>query len=103
MRYFDGYKGFYELNPFPGCNQIIVSNHSFIAKERRGKGLGDQVHKERLAYIETLGYDYVICTVKEENIPQIKILEKNNWRHLDTFTNRETENTVRIYGKIIES
>lgn len=103
MRYETSSGGFYELNPFPGCNQIVVSNHSFVPKQARGKGIGSRDHSDRLERIESLGYDYAICTVKENNIPQIKILEKNCWKHLDTFTNRETENTVRIYGRTVES
>ena len=102
MRYADLYGGFYELNPFPGCNQIVVSNHSWVAPEQRGKGLGDLIHKERLEHAKTLGYDYVICTVKADNVPQIKILEKNGWTLLDSFINRETTNQVLIYGREVQ-
>ncbi len=101
MRYETNCGGFYELNPFPGCNQIVISNHSFVPKEARGKGLGSREHSDRLKKIESLGYDYALCTVKEENIAQIKILENNLWKHLDTFFNKETENTIRIYGRSI--
>ena len=55
--------------------------------------------KARLEKIRVLGYDYVICTVKSDNIPQLKILNKNGWKLLDDFINNETGNTVYIYGK----
>ena len=97
MRFSTEY-GFYELDPFPGCNQIVISNHSWIAKDKRGKGIGSEEHKNRLEKIDSLGYDYVICTCKESNIPQRKILEKNGWKLLDSFLNRETENRVLLYG-----
>jgi hypothetical protein len=54
MRYADERgTGFYELNPFPGCNQIVVSNHAFIYPAYRnggwdGKKYGQLQHKERL-------------------------------------------------------
>ena len=48
--------GFYELNPFPGSNQIVVSNHAFIYGPWRGQGKGIQQHKERLAKAKELGY-----------------------------------------------
>jgi len=99
MRYPDGIGGFYELNPFPGCNQIIISNHSWIPQEQRGKGQGGKVHQFRLKMAENLGYDYILCTVKADNIPQIRILEKNGWKRLDSFDNRETKNLVFLYGK----
>lgn len=91
--------GFYELNPFPGCNQLVVSNHSLVYPEKRGVGVGTQEHHKRLQQIKFLGYDYVICTVKADNIPQIKILEKMGWKQLDSFLNGETNNTVFIYGR----
>ncbi len=100
MRYSNTF-GFFELNPFPGCNQIAVSNHAFVHKALRGKGIGKTEHQKRLDLIKTLGYDYSMCTVKETNIPQIKILEGAGWKHLDTFLSTETENTIRIYGKVI--
>ena len=98
MRYGTEY-GFYELNPFPGCNQIVVSNHSWIGHKHRGKGIGTHEHQSRLEEIQRLGYDYAICTCKLENAPQQRILEKHGWKLLDSFENRETENKVLIYGK----
>jgi len=91
--------GFYELNPFPGCNQIVVSNHSLVYKNKRGNGAGTREHTLRLEKIKFLGYDYVICTVKSDNIPQIKILKSHQWKLLDSFINNETGNEVFIYGK----
>lgn len=95
-------QGFYELNPFPGCNQIVISNHSLIKKEKRGQGLGTVEHRYRLLHIKELGYDYAICTVKSTNTAQIKILDRAGWTRLDTFNNKETENVVIIYGRVIE-
>lgn len=91
--------GFYELNQFPGCNQIVVSNHSWISPEHRGNGYGRLAHKARLEHIANLGYDYVMCTVRDDNRAQIHILETSGWKKLDTFFNKETEHTVHIYGK----
>tara|TARA_R110000822_G_scaffold302649_2_gene426970 strand:+ start:20548 stop:20853 length:306 start_codon:yes stop_codon:yes gene_type:complete len=91
--------GYGELNNFPGCNQIIVSNHAFIYKDKRGLGKGDQNHKLRLEKAKLMGYDYMICTVISSNVPQIKILLKNKWKILDTFLNSETSNKIHIFGK----
>jgi RimJ/RimL family protein N-acetyltransferase len=102
MRYEDGHGGFFELNPFPGCNQLVVSNHSWIDPELRGAGLGTVIHGQRLEKMRILGYDYAICTVKSSNIAQIKILEKYLWKHLDTFMNRETGNRVELWGKRLQ-
>lgn len=101
MRYADDIGGFYELNPFPGCNQIVVSNHSWIPPEQRGKGNGTDIHDARLTKIRELGYDYALCTVRSVNLPQLLILKKAGWKHLDTFDNKETGHTICLYGKIM--
>lgn len=91
--------GYYELNPFPGCNQVVVSNHSWIPPANRGKGMGDYAHRERLHQIRALGYNYALCTVKADNVAQIAILERNGWKKLDDFFNTETGNQVELWGK----
>ena len=98
MRYGTPY-GFFELNPFPGCNQLVISNHSWIHPKHRGQGIGSEEHLNRLGEIERLGYDCAICTVKSDNIAQIKILEKFGWTYCYKFNNRETGNEVLIYAR----
>lgn len=99
MRYSTEY-GFYELNPFPGCNQMVVSNHAFIKPAHRMAGHGAAQHVERNENIfHKLYYDYAICTVVQSNVAEIKILRRNGWRILDSFHNSETGNMVSIYGK----
>ncbi len=100
MRYFNGY-GYRELHSFPGCNQIVISNHAHIYPEFRGKGHGTIENKAQVTRAADMGYDYIMCTVRSCNVPQIKILEKNGWKHLDTFTNTQTENEILIYGRAL--
>jgi RimJ/RimL family protein N-acetyltransferase len=89
--------GFFELNPFPGCNQLVVSNHSFIEETHRGKGYGKAAHAKRLAMVKSLGYDAMICTVKADNEAQIKILTWFGWSKVFEFDNRETGHKVCVY------
>jgi len=91
--------GHYELNNFPGCNQIVVSNHSCIYPQHRGKGLGKALSIEKLAVAKNEGYDYAIATVVGSNSPQLAIMESNGWTLLDTFFNRESGNEVNIFGR----
>ena len=93
--------GYCELNSFPGCSQIVVSNHAFIYQEKRGKGCGKKNHELRYERARFLGYDYIICTVRANNVPELKILENNNFKELDEFTNTNTGNLVKIFGKKI--
>lgn len=96
MRY-SNMHGFYELNPMPGCNQLVVSNHAFIYPAHRGKGHGNRQHKERLLKISELGYDAAICTVNACNAAEMHILNTHGWRRVGQFVNKETGNTICIF------
>lgn len=94
-----GVVGYYELNPFPGCNQLVISNHATIKLPYRGKGLGTAAASMRIEKARILGYDYMIATVVDTNVAQKKIMDKLGWKRLDSFDNTETGNTVIIYGR----
>jgi len=96
MRFISKY-GFYELNPFPGSNQIVVKNHALIYE--KGVGYGKVQHVKSNEKAASLGYDYMLCTVREDNIPQIKILEACGWHFFDSFKSSETGNVVQIWGR----
>lgn len=98
MRYANTY-GFYELNPFPGCNQIVVSNHAFIYPEHRGHGHGKRQHTERLAMAKWLGYDLMLCTVRADNEAELHILRINNWIVERDFISKETGHKVQLWSR----
>ncbi len=99
-RYMSQY-GYYEFNTFPGCAQLIVSNHAFIKKEHRGKGFGQQQQLNKLNLAAELGYNCIICTVKETNTPEKAILKKNGWKHVHTFFNTESGCNIEIHVRDI--
>lgn len=94
--------GYCELNNFPGNSQIVVSNHAFIYPPKRGKGLGSDNHKLRVERATFMGYDYLICTVKSNNTPELTILKKNGFKELDEFLNTNTGNMNKIFGKALK-
>lgn len=96
MRFADQY-GFYELNPFPGSNQLVVSNHAFIYPEHRGQGMGQLQHAQRLAKAKELGYDAIMCTVREGNAVEKHILQKNRWSYLHTYKSKETGHRIEVW------
>ncbi len=91
--------GHYELNNFPGCNQIVISNHSCVYPEYRGNGFGLELAKDKISRATEEGFDYMIATVVSTNTAQLKIMKKNGWKLLDTFSNRESGNEVHIFGR----
>lgn len=98
MRFSDAH-GFYELNPFPGCNQICVSNHAFIYPQQRGQGFGQAQHEARLWKARELGYDLMLCTVKTDNEVEIHILRKNGWIVEREFISTETGHAVQLWSR----
>jgi len=92
-------KGFYEFNHFPGNNQIVVSNHTFVNKEWRGNGAGKVLMREKNQRAIDLGFDYMISTVVSSNECMVKLAKYNGYKELDRMTNRESGNEVIIFGK----
>ena len=91
--------GHYELNPFPGSNQIVVSSHAFIKKEYRGNGHGRQAALDRLEKARELDYDYVLATVRADNEAQLKIMRSiAGWDKLDSFTSKVSDVEIFLFG-----
>ena len=101
MRFSDGYQC-YSISDLPGCSQVAVSHGLFIFPEFRGKGLGHSSMEARLQKIKSLGYDQVICTVEDSNIPQVKCLQKAGWNNIHSFTSSRTGHKLSIYIKNLE-
>lgn len=89
----------YSLTPLPGCHGVLVSHDSHLTEDKRGYGLGDFFHKERLSIAETALRSCMLCTVESNNEVEKHILQKNNWAKVHEFLNKDTNNTVEIWVK----
>ncbi len=96
MRFANDY-GYCELNPFPGCNQIVVSNHGVVFEKHRGKGYGHHNHKLRIDRAQALGYDIMICTVRADNAAEKAILKAAHWVKVFEFRNSESGYDVEMW------
>ena len=90
--------GFCELNPFPACKWLGVSNYAYVYPNKRGCGKGTNNHKLRIKRAKEMGYCSVICTVASINIPEKKILSKESWKHIHTFQTHDNT-TIEIWIK----
>jgi predicted GNAT family acetyltransferase len=90
-----------EIDNLPGCSQVAVFHSAFVHPDHRGSGYGAKAHTNRLQYAKHCLYDYTLCTVCSKNAAQIKILEENGWKKLDSFLSTKTGNIVFLYGKNI--
>lgn len=80
--------GWEHSTPFPAgdadyCGSAIIISHGVcITEPFRGKGHGTRLHLERLERFRVEGYNYALCTVRRENVPQMHILNKQGWNRL---------------------
>lgn len=91
--------GAFELASMPGCPQVGIVKSVFILPESRGQGHGRTQHEWQLTELKRALYDYAMCTVRADNEPQIRILERNGWARLISFNNRATGHEVLIFGR----
>lgn len=101
MRFSMAPYGYYEFNTFPGCSQLIVSNHAYIKPEQRGKGFGQLQQLQKLELAAQLGYNCIICTVRADNEREKHILKKNGWKFVHSFFNTQSEHLVEIWVRDI--
>lgn len=89
----------YNLTPFPSCTSLVVSHNSHITPDKRGKGLGNFFHDERVAICKAADRSCMICTVDKSNTIERHILETHSWKKVHEFLNKDTNNTVEIWVK----
>lgn len=74
---------------FPGivCS-VGIFGSVFLHEGLRGQGLGSAAHQHRLQYAKSLGFKYVMCSVRRDNDVQHHILKKFGWKEIgqtDTY------------------
>jgi len=87
----------FTISAMPGCCGIAVSNGVKMEEWCRNRGFGKALHKIRMYIIKRMGYSCVICTDITGNIPQERILYKNNWVRVNSFKNSRTGNNVSVF------
>lgn len=99
MRYnIDGVIG--EITSLPGCSQVGVSHSLYVPIEKRNQGLATSAAPNRFKFfVEDLGYDYLLCTIDNNNTTQKKILLANGWYQHVIFKSSKTGHNVALFGK----
>jgi hypothetical protein len=92
----DEFIGTFSLQQLPGCCGVCVSFWARTADGQKRKGYGTALNEYRKELAKSMGYTVLMCTDVAHNVPQRKILEKNGWKTLQSFTNKRTGNTVNI-------
>lgn len=96
---FENENGRGNISQLPGCGRIAVLNSGFVHEEKRGKGHGYKNFEERLKIALDLDYDLAMCTVRADNLHQLKIVKKAGFKRMKVFENNRTKNIIHVYIK----
>lgn len=88
---------YFELREMPGNCGMCISTDAYVSIEYRKKGIGKALNLARVDIARRLKYSILICTIKEYNIPQKRILKNNGWKLDYTFVNPRTKNLIGVY------
>jgi len=87
-----------KLTEFAGSEgDIVISHDAYVDNSLRLKGIGQKLHKKRINEARDLNKSLMICTVNEENLVQIHILEKFGWKLVHSFVSECSCHRIRIY------
>jgi hypothetical protein len=61
---------------FPGCQSFVITTDVVVVESMRGKGVGRFLRRLRERAYGAAGFAAELCTVRDDNEPQIKIMNK---------------------------
>ena len=88
----------FDLSQMVGCCGICISHNSWVNKAYRDLGIGTILNQMRQQIAFQLSNSLMICTDVDTNVAQKRLLEKTNWKLLDSFVNCRTGNTVNLHS-----
>ena len=86
----------FRLLQMVGCCGICISTGTYVHPDFRGKGVNIILNNFRIDIAKHLGYGLLMCTDLKSNVPQMKTLDKNGWKHIHEFQNPRTGNILNI-------
>lgn len=92
----------FSLSELPGCCGVVVSHGTWIKPEYRAMGIGKELSKIKMDIARYWGYTLMICTDRNDNTPQRRILKNNGWETVDSFVNLRTGNLINIDIKYLQ-
>lgn len=79
-----------------GCCGICISTGTYVNSDFRGKCINILLNNFRIDITKHLGYGLLMCTDLKSNTPQMKTLDKNDWKHIHEFKNPRTGNILNV-------
>jgi predicted acetyltransferase len=91
----------WRVEHMPHCRHICVFIDAQVEESFRGTGLGTILNKVRLELAKASGYSLALCTVREDNPAQNRIMKKNMWRIIETLNEYTEGAKVYLYSKTL--
>lgn len=85
----------FSLSFMPGNRRTLISHAALVKPEFRGKGVGTRMNKLREEAAREAGVTLMLATVRDDNAPEIRVLEKCEWKRLT----QNTETKCSLWGK----
>ena len=86
--------GEFELTIMPGNRRVLISQHTLVYPEFRGKGKGRELLKIKQEIAAYAGCNLLLATVREDNTVETHLLTTHGWTKYNT---RSTG--VSLWGK----
>lgn len=90
--------GAFHIEPLPSQPQLAHCHGFYVNHDMRRQGHGSALKAQQMKQLESLGYDFAICTVDSQNQAQITILQQAGWRMLADFDNSKTGGSTQLWG-----
>lgn len=87
----------WKLTDMPGCHGLLIAHAVEVQEAFRGIGLGSFYNWWRTELAKLYGYGGIISTDRNDNAPQVAIMDKSSYVKLYEFKNPKTGNTINIH------
>lgn len=89
-----------EITSLPGQSQVAVCHGFFIHENHRKHGNSHLLKAVQRHTLQSMRYDYAICTVSANNLAQKATLTQAGWTKLAEFRNHRSSETTELWGSV---
>ena len=97
MRFANSY-GFFSIDAMPNQPSIAWCSDFTIHLKNRGKGLAHKLKSYQNDVLQVHGFTLAMCSVKESNSAQIRVLSKAGWTYVISFCDVRTGEPIQVWN-----
>lgn len=97
MRYAHKF-GFFSIDAMPNQPSVAWCSDFTVFKEFRGCGNGYKLKLAQNKMLSDLGFTHAMCSVKESNTAQLKVLANARWFQTTSFKDVRTSERIQLWN-----